>query len=161
MFFSHHLPIALPCQTLLSPVYGNMECIGTHQVVGDICTFTCDKDYVLSGSESRECLPNTTWSGMTTTCSVIQCPELIPSDHSVIVSPCSSDINSTCLLACEPGYYSEGIFVHQQSCKYNSEGIVDWTLPPLCSGNGLLMVHAYENERKGAVLYNNSTLITC
>ena len=114
-----------------------MECIGTHQVVGDICTFTCDKDYVLSGSESRECLPNTTWSGMTTTCSVIQCPELIPSDHSVIVSPCSSDINSTCLLACEPGYYSEGIFVHQQSCKYNSEGIVDWTLPPLCSGNGL------------------------
>ena len=111
-----------------------MSCTGTDQIVGDECTFACDKHYVLSGSESRQCLPSTTWSGVMTTCSVIECPTLVPSEHSVIVSPCPNYINSTCVVSCERGYYMEGFLLMEQTCEYISEGDVDWTIPPFCLG---------------------------
>ena len=34
----------------------------------DVCTFTCDEGYKLSGSDSRRCEDDGTWSGTETSC---------------------------------------------------------------------------------------------
>ena len=39
-------------------------------VTGDICMFTCDDDYEISGSENRTCGDDGIWSGADVTCSV-------------------------------------------------------------------------------------------
>ena len=113
-----------------------MECTSDDPVVGDSCKFSCDEDYVLSGSELRNCLLSTSWSGETSTCSIVQCPTLVPNENSRIISRCSMNLNSTCILACENGYYMEGSTVHIQSCKYNDESKMEplWSTPPDCKG---------------------------
>jgi len=35
---------------------------------GDTCNFTCDTDYVLTGSDTRTCLSNSRWSGNKAMC---------------------------------------------------------------------------------------------
>jgi len=44
-----------------------IQCSGT--AVGDICAFSCDEDYELSGSSTRTCQDDLTWSGTKTMCS--------------------------------------------------------------------------------------------
>ena len=113
-----------------------MECTNDNPVFGDSCKFSCDEDYVLSGSESRDCLSNTSWSGETSMCSIVQCPTLVPNEHSRIISRCSMDLNSSCILTCENGYYMEGSTVHTQTCKYNGKNRTEplWSTPPDCKG---------------------------
>jgi len=41
-----------------------------NSVAGDVCTFTCDEGYQLSGSENRTCGGDGTWDGTTSTCTV-------------------------------------------------------------------------------------------
>jgi len=43
-----------------------IQCSGAS--VGDICVFTCDEGYELSGSSSRTCQDDLTWSGIDTMC---------------------------------------------------------------------------------------------
>ena len=129
--------IALPCTTLPSPLFGSIECLRAKPVVGDSCNISCDKDYILEGSSIRDCLPSRSWSGTDTECSLIQCPTLVPAENSLIVSRCSEDLNSSCTLACESGYYLEGVSTtHVQSCSYANDGkTAIWSSPPTCIGN--------------------------
>jgi len=45
--------------------------------VGDICTFTCQKDYVISGSDSRICKSDGAWSGTSASCESKYCNNYI------------------------------------------------------------------------------------
>ncbi len=126
-----------------------MECTSTDPVVGDSCLFSCDQDYVLSGSKLRNCLLSTSWSGEISTCSIVKCPTLIPKEHSRIISRCSMDLNSTCILTCENGYYTEGSTTHIQSCKYSSDEDKQnpvWSSPPICTGK-LWCIYDYNNAQ--------------
>ena len=40
----------------------------TDSNIGDVCAFTCDDGHVISGSDSRICGDDGTWSGTRTTC---------------------------------------------------------------------------------------------
>jgi len=59
------------CEWLVDPDNGNVECsLGPDGVPteGDTCVYQCDDGYIVSGSDSRECQSNGTWSGSEATC---------------------------------------------------------------------------------------------
>ena len=60
------------CPRLTAPANGDVDCsLGDdgQPNPGDTCTFTCDDGFGLSGSASRTCMNDETWSGSTTSCS--------------------------------------------------------------------------------------------
>jgi len=70
MFFTN-LVIRLlerSCAPLIAPDNGMIQCSGTS--VDDICVFTCDDGFELSGSSSRTCQDDGTWSGTEAVCDV-------------------------------------------------------------------------------------------
>ena len=54
------------CPSLTSPDNGMIQCSGFF--VDDICVFTCDDGYELSGSGTRTCQDGGTWTGTEAEC---------------------------------------------------------------------------------------------
>ena len=64
--------LLVSCQTLDSPSNGTVSCsLGDDGVPSyeDSCSFTCDIGYVLTGSDTRTCQSNGSWSGSDVVCS--------------------------------------------------------------------------------------------
>ena len=55
------------CPPLTAPDNGMNDC-GEEAEFFDVCTFACDEGYKLSGSDSRRCEDDGTWSGTETFC---------------------------------------------------------------------------------------------
>ena len=56
---------------LTDPSNGVIRCLlGDDNVISyeDTCNFTCNTGYELTGSDTRTCQSNGSWSGSTTTC---------------------------------------------------------------------------------------------
>lgn len=53
------------CPSLMNPENGRVDFTTN---VGDIATYTCDDEYILSGSSTRLCLASGMWSGNAPTC---------------------------------------------------------------------------------------------
>jgi len=63
--------IAVPCTSLTDPNNGLMTCLlGDDGVPSydDNCNFICNLGYLLSGSETRTCKSDGSWSGRETMC---------------------------------------------------------------------------------------------
>jgi len=63
--------VASTCPPLTAPDNGDIDCsLGGdgNANPGDTCAFTCDNGFELSGSASRTCMNDETWSGSTTSC---------------------------------------------------------------------------------------------
>ena len=61
----------VPCSILNSPVNGVINCsLGDDGVFSyeDICSFTCNTGYELTGSDTRTCQSNGNWSGSDVMC---------------------------------------------------------------------------------------------
>ena len=98
------------CITLPSPSDGNISCntTGVPQYE-DQCSFSCDPGYELTGSSTRQCLSDRSWSGADVTCDILHCNNLTDLvDNSVLVSNCGSEFKSVCSLGCIPGYMVVG-----------------------------------------------------
>jgi len=54
------------CPELSPPNNGMVDCTGSR--FEDTCNFACSDGFVISGSETRICLSNKTWSGVETVC---------------------------------------------------------------------------------------------
>ena len=66
-----HVIIDIQCEDLATPANGMMSCSsGTVGVgyEGDTCSFTCNTGYGLTGSDTRTCQSNGSWSGTETMC---------------------------------------------------------------------------------------------
>ena len=50
----------------MAPPYGRMNCSGF--VTNETCWFTCEVGYDIQGSEKRNCLNSSKWSGQQTSC---------------------------------------------------------------------------------------------
>ena len=61
-------PTPLVKKRFLLPYFNYDHYLVDGSSIGDICTFTCDEDYVISGSDDRTCENDGTWSGTSTTC---------------------------------------------------------------------------------------------
>jgi len=59
--------LLVSCRPLDAPENGQISCNGS--MFEDVCTFTCDEGYELSGTPIRTCQSDQTWSGSTVTCS--------------------------------------------------------------------------------------------
>ena len=55
-----------PCVNLTAPVDGSM--VGNGHLFGDVANFSCNGGFNLSGSDSRQCQADATWSGSITSC---------------------------------------------------------------------------------------------
>ena len=75
-----------------------MVCNG-QQVTDTVCTFSCNIGYDLTGSTSRTCLPDHTWSGEETFCPPLECDELTatygPGDLQIVIAPCIATMRCT------------------------------------------------------------------
>ena len=61
----------VPCPSLTDPVKGIITCsLGDDGVpsYADTCSFTCNTGYELTGSDTRTCLSDGSWSGDVTMC---------------------------------------------------------------------------------------------
>ena len=61
----------MQCDHLSTPANGNVSCSSGRVGVGyerDTCSFTCNTGYELTGSDTRTCQSNGSWSGIDGVC---------------------------------------------------------------------------------------------
>ena len=104
------LLFTVQCITLLSPTNGKISCNSTGvSLYEDHCSFSCDPGYQLTGSSSRQCLFNRSWSGSDVTCDILHCDNLTDGiENSVVASDCGSQFGSVCRVECNTGYRAVG-----------------------------------------------------
>ena len=66
LVYNYVFLLTVSCYQLQAPDNGKMECTGNHYE--DVCTFSCDDSYELTGSDSRTCQSDAAWSGSETEC---------------------------------------------------------------------------------------------
>ncbi|NXT72686.1 LYAM3 protein, partial [Chaetops frenatus] len=100
---------AITCPVLRAPDQGELNCSHLHGdfTFGSTCAFSCQKGFVLMGSESRECTATGTWTGDATRCEAIACPVLrAPDQGELNCSHLHGDFTfgSTCAFSCQKGF---------------------------------------------------------
>ncbi|XP_051854949.1 P-selectin [Antechinus flavipes] len=99
---------AIECPVLDDPKWGSRECSykqGDYRG-SSICHFTCDKGFVLKGSNNVQCLPSGKWTAPPPTCEVVKCPELtLPKSMRMNCSHPLGNFSyeSTCIFSCPKG----------------------------------------------------------
>ena len=97
------------CTSLSSPINGNMLCDSTDVPrYEDQCSFSCDPGYELTGSSSRQCLSNGSWSGSDVTCDILHCDNLTDTIENSVLADCGSEFGSVCRVECNTGYRAVG-----------------------------------------------------
>ena len=99
--------------SLSSPANGGIVCNSSGILhYEDQCLFSCDPGYELTGSSSRQCLSNGSWSGSDVTCNIIHCNSLtdttVTIENSVLADSCGSEFGSVCRVECNTGYRAVG-----------------------------------------------------
>jgi len=67
----HYYFLLVICLPLSAPDNGMIDCTGRRSrqnTFGSTCTFSCNHGYELSGSETRTCQSDGTWSGTEAMC---------------------------------------------------------------------------------------------
>ena len=68
---THYIAYLVNCTSLNNPDNGVMNCsLGDDRVPSyeDTCSFTCNTGYELTGSDTRTCQSNGSWSGSDVVC---------------------------------------------------------------------------------------------
>ena len=120
--------LIVQCTNLSSPTNGNVSCNSTDvSRYEDQCLFSCDHGYELTGSVSRQCLSNGSWSGEPVTCNILRCSDPgLEIVNSQLVGMCDLSYGSRCLLNCLNGFNSNGSGEHMCD-DVNEEGtLVKW-----------------------------------
>ena len=81
------------CSSLSGPSNGMMNCsLGDDGVptYEDTCSFTCNTGYELTGSDTRTCQDDGSWSGSDTTCSIGEQLNICLVMHEVDMCTCSA-----------------------------------------------------------------------
>ena len=113
------------CDTLLAPSNGSLTCSNGSKN-NSTCSYSCDEGYQLIGSSQRTCQLSRFWSGVSTHCHPLQCPQLNPPDNGYIQLPCSHDYLSKCSVRCFDGYNIINGSDTVKCCLINTT-TVEWT----------------------------------
>ena len=66
-----HILLGVQCSSLSDPNNGTMNCLLGDDGIPfyeDTCNFTCNTGYELTGSDTRTCQSDGSWSGTNSTC---------------------------------------------------------------------------------------------
>ncbi|KFR14496.1 P-selectin, partial [Opisthocomus hoazin] len=104
---------ATTCPVLRAPDWGDLNCSHLHGdfTFGSTCAFSCQKGFVLTGSETRKCTATGTWTGDAPSCEAITCPVLsAPNWGELNCSHLHGDFafSSTCAFSCQTGFVLTG-----------------------------------------------------
>ena len=103
--------LLVTCPSLSDPSNGMISCsLGDDGVpfYEDTCSFTCDTGYELTGSDTRSCQSDGSWSGPQVSCVLMKCPiSSLPLD-SLLPEACDSTYQSICELQCLEGFNGTG-----------------------------------------------------
>lgn len=110
------------CPDPVPPKFGSKFCASRELTVGIACRFDCPAGYDITGSETRECLPNKMWSGIQTGCLERRCPKPPELKYGNILN-CNPNekpvVGATCLYKCRNGFMLQGSPF--QICNDNKE----------------------------------------
>ncbi|XP_066030106.1 low-density lipoprotein receptor-related protein 6 isoform X2 [Pocillopora verrucosa] len=106
------------CAHLSVPSNGSLH--PCSNLPGNTCRFSCDKGYILTGSATRTCQDDGTWTGTQAKCNAATCPALsIPANG--IQTGCSGKTaeqhNKICQFSCKSGF--TGIGSPTRKCQEN------------------------------------------
>lgn len=76
--------------------------------IGQVAVYACDAGGQLSGSPTRTCQSDLTWSGTAPTCSSIECPALEAPMHGTVATPQGSGFGATATYGCDGDYSVQG-----------------------------------------------------
>ncbi|XP_065899211.1 uncharacterized protein [Dysidea avara] len=105
--------IDIQCNNLATPSNGEMtSCSSSSMYEGDTCSFTCNTGYELTGSNTRTCQSDGSWSGTETMCRRVPCPSLTDPNNGVMTCSLGDDgvpsYEDTCSFTCNTGYKLTG-----------------------------------------------------
>ncbi|XP_065899208.1 CUB and sushi domain-containing protein 1-like isoform X3 [Dysidea avara] len=113
---SETMCIRVPCPLLTDPNNGVMTCSLVEDRVSssykDTCSFTCNTGYELTGSDTRTCQNNGSWSGTEAMCIRVPCPSLTEPNNGALNCSLGDDgvpsYEDTCSFTCNTGYELTG-----------------------------------------------------
>ncbi|KAL9960408.1 hypothetical protein ACROYT_G033860 [Oculina patagonica] len=97
------------CAQLSAPVHGNLDPCPT--LPGQTCQFFCDRGYNLTGSTTRTCNSDGTWTGTQPQCNAVTCPVLQTPPNGNLqgcTGTTTENYNTVCLFSCNPGFNELG-----------------------------------------------------
>ena len=104
--------VDIQCDNLSSPANGEIMSCSSGRVgvgyEGDNCNFTCNTGYELTGSDTRTCQSDGSWSGSPVSCIIMECPSPSLPMNSMLAESCNSTHQSMCELQCEEGFNGTG-----------------------------------------------------
>ncbi|GFT70691.1 sushi, von Willebrand factor type A, EGF and pentraxin domain-containing protein 1 [Nephila pilipes] len=99
------------CKQPKKPQAGKINCDNKDLLVGSKCRFTCDRGYMMEGSEERQCLSTKRWSGSKVNCIPVQCDLPPPLRYGQIYF-CRTDKKpeymDSCIYKCSDGFELQG-----------------------------------------------------
>ncbi|XP_059334729.1 P-selectin isoform X1 [Ammospiza nelsoni] len=104
---------AVTCPVLRAPDQGELNCSHIHGdfTFGSTCAFSCQKGFVLMGSDSHKCTATGTWTGDAPHCEAIKCSALTsPKMGQAACSHLHGDFTfgSMCAFSCQKGFVLKG-----------------------------------------------------
>ncbi|XP_065899217.1 uncharacterized protein [Dysidea avara] len=114
--------IDIQCNNIATPSSGEItSCSSGSMYEGDTCSFTCNTGYGLTGSDTRTCQSDGSWSGSETMCRRVPCPLLTDPNSGTITCSLGDDgvpsYEDTCSVTCDTGY--ELIGSDTRTCQSN------------------------------------------
>ena len=135
--------IIVTCPPLTEPSNGMINCsLGDDGDLsyGDNCSFTCNTGYRLTGSETRSCESDGSWSGSPVSCDIMKCSiSSLPID-STLPESCDNTFQSKCELQCAEGFNGTGGSKYE--CTVVGSSVMwrpvgdDWR----CEGGGCILI---------------------
>lgn len=150
------------CTRLQCPVPETLEngrIIGDSYTLGSSIRYACFRGYELRGLQSRFCLTNNEWTGISPTCNKIRCTTPVPINHGQIIGD-DFAFQGVIRYSCDQGYVLQGEEV--QTCLYNKK----WSgEQPLCDeiscGQPQFVANAEYNLVNNSVTYESVVEYSC
>ena len=115
--------LTVRCPSVTDPDNGTITCSLINDPIfsyEDTCSFTCNTGYELTGSTERTCQSNSSWSGSSVSCIIMECSSSSLPMKSLLAESCNSTYQSMCELQCQEGFNGTGEPSH--TCDVLSNG---------------------------------------